>query len=535
MNWKGLMSGLPAVMLAAALLPGCSSETAQQGKIEASTPTVSTPVVSKAAESGSVTIAVKFPKYGSQAGKAIIDNRTEEIQLYVEGIGVPYMNNYILTPDPTTGIATLTFELPVGKYSFSASAYSYTLGAELERTETAGEIRIGANTVVLTFASGDWQFVDANNVPTALTLTNSSGGTTLLDGFAIKPTSIFQAGPGPAKAMAPIDRTLPRGYQDYALGFFTDETTPQLVGPALWADAQHQFAGATYTSGFTGGWLNLDNPANSEALFSTSGSPLATGERVAFILGNGDGPGGNATMVDGNGNDMTPAFNTIADTGFIDGKTMAGHLLEMTMGTETRNVTASNVDCAPYWQAQGAGAARAAAISQSLASRVGKAAVGDTTFLAASMTVGYEECDARSTIDLDGDGDYYSGDYLTYDFNGNGLYDPADGDTYYDYNGDGNFDSVTYLNPIDGDGDGDFADDGLYVDFNHNGRYDPADGDQFTDYNADGNFDYTYWPGTVTQVTETYSDVKAIEFRARAQQANSVYVFGPPQAAVIIQ
>ena len=492
---------LPVAMLAAFLLAGCSGDNSSQG-----TTTGNNPV----AQQATVTFKVQFPESALQ--KALVDDRTVDIQVqWVDYSNYSYIEPINLTPDGN-GMATTTVTVPVGVLEFMAWATDSN-GMELEMISTVGDIVEGNNTVYLTFLGGDWQFVDANDNPMPLSVGTGASSRTLA-GFSLG--SIYSHG---MYAKAKVDYTKPMGYGDYRLQWFD---AAGAVGPEIPAWVDNQFiGGVTNNTAFGSDMLNLTTPANSDN-FSVWSYPAA-GDRVLFVVDSGPDGG---TIKDGAGNDLTGAIDAVADAQILDGTHIAGHLLEMTFDSVsgTQTPTQTNIDCAPYWT--NVGAARSAAIKAAFVSGSegpAKAAPGDSSTVTATLIAAYDECNQQPyAIDGDGDQDFWSGDYLTFDFNSNNRYDPADGDTYQDNNYDGNFDYMIY-NRVDGDGDGDMAYDYLTIDVNRNWRYDPADGDTYQDTDNDGKFDFVYTPGDLYAITENYSNVVAREFRARGSQIISQF------------
>ncbi|AMV70901.1 hypothetical protein JCM30471_27080 [Desulfuromonas carbonis] len=498
---RRLLKWLPVAMLAAFLLAGCSGDNSSQG-----TPAGKDAVAQKA----TVTFKVQFPESAVQ--KAMIDDRTVSVQVqWGDYYNYSFIDSITLTPD-SSGMATATVTVPVGMLQFTAWANDAN-GMELEMISTAGDIVEGNNTVYLTFLGGDWQFVDANDAPMPLSVGTGASSRTLT-GFSLG--SAYSHG---MYAKAKVDYTKPMGYGDYRLQWFD---TAGAVGSqmAAWADNQ-LIGGVTNNTAFGSDMLNLTTPANSDNF--SFWSFATAGDRVLFVVNSGPDSG---TIKDGAGNDLTGAIDAVADAQILDGTHISGHLLEMTFDSVTgiQTPTRTNIDCAPYWTY--AGAARSAAIKAAFASSSqgpAKAAPGDSSTVTATLVAAYEECNQQPyQIDGDGDQDFWYGDYLTFDFNSNNRYDPADGDTYQDTNNDGNFDFMIY-NQVDGDGDGDMLWDYMIVDVNHNGRYDAADGDTYQDTDSDGKFDFVYTPGDLYAITETFSNVVAREFRARGSQIISQF------------
>jgi len=502
-------TSLAVLLMSALFLAGCGTDSGSLTGATDQNPDQA------AVQTASVTFQVQFPQ--SALKKAMIDGRTTQIQIqWQDYTSYNFLGEVLLTPD-ANGLASATVNVPIGLLSFTAWAYEevpdpynpgMTMFQELEMTSTAGDIVAGNNTVYLSFLTGDWQLVDANDNPTTLAVGTGASARTL-SGFSLE--SSFGHG---MYSKATVDPTKPMGFSDFSLQWYGPTGA---LGDSAFAYADFQFtAGATNNNSLGSDFFNLSTPFMDE---NYDDSFFPSGERVLFLLESGPD---NGTIVAGNGTDLTPTLNQYADTQLIDGTHIGGHLLEMTADSSTKNLTSANVDCAPYWTNYGT-AARAQAVKSAYAQSLNgpaKAAPGDATTLAASMVVSYEECVQQpSSTDGDGDGDM-SQDFLTIDVNANGLYDPADGDEYIDYNNDGNFDWVVY-NQVDGDGDGDMAWDYLTLDLNHNNRFDA--GDSFQDIDGDGVFDYVYTPGDLYAITENYSEVVAREFRAKGSQILSQF------------
>jgi hypothetical protein len=475
--------------------------------------------VAKAA-TGTVNLSVQFPQAALQ--KALIDERTAEIQVMVTDKFYNTLADIRLTPDPLTGIATQTISVPVGNVEFRAWAYEevanpYTPGMtmlqELEMVSTAGDIIEGANTVILTFLSGDWQFVDASDTPITMTV----GGTGLdvpLAGFSL---TSGHMGPYATKAGI-IDPTKPTGWADYSLQWYQPASVA--IGPELWGGQTSQFISTSgNASAFGTDWLNLTDPARSDSrdsyVYGINYVPSLSGDRVVFLLESGPDKGTD-TLVDELGNDATPVIDGAANSQVIDSSTLAGNLLEMTFVSSTTALQQAQIDCQPYWNSSYAAPARSTAVRAGLDQSLSKAAIGDALPLLSGLTVSYNEC--VQGLDVDGDGDYRQ-EYLIVDVNSDGLYDPLT-DIFNDMDGDLVFDRVTYIQ-VDGDGDGDLAWDSLTYDANMNGRYDA--GDTYTDYDADGYFDYNYTPGDLFLITENFADLVTREYRAKGSQLVSKF------------
>lgn len=506
---------LPAVLLAAVLLAGCSGENSAQ-----STTADNNAVAQKA----SVTFTVQFPQSAVQ--KALIDERTVSVQVqWSDYDNYSTIGSTTLTPDLTTGQATATVTVPTGRLSFTAWAYEnvpdpsnpgMTMEQEMEMISTAGEIVEGNNTVVLTFLGGDWQFVDASDNPLPMAVGSGASARTLT-GF-----SLGSAHSQGMYAKAAVDYTKPMGWADYAMQWYGSTGA---IGPQMEAWVDNQFVGGTTNSNVFGSdWLDLTNPDYSDSLYESNEFAYPqSGDRMVFVLDMGPD---NGTFTDGVGNDLAPALDAVADSQALDGNHITGHLLELTFdsvsGTDTP--TQTNIDCGPYWS-YGAAAARSAAVKASFTQDdqgPTKAAPGDSSVVSTTLVAAFNECiQGPYATDGDGDGDMWYGDYLINDVNLNGLYDA--GDTYQDTNNDGNFDWIVY-NQVDGDGDGDMITEQLTVDLNHNWRFDA--GDAFTDSDSDGVFDYVYTPGDLYAVTENFSNLVTTEFRAKGSQILST--FTPP-------
>jgi hypothetical protein len=478
MNIKKPLLRWSVAVLAVLTLTACGSTTSSPttpsptigDSAITSLPATGESVVQKA-QTGQVTFAVQFPQAALK--KALMDNRTVAIKVEWSGYENPSVPGSVtLTPDGS-GLATATVAVPTGNMRFTALAQDNNF-VTLDMASSSGEITTGNNTVYLTFLSGDWQFVDAND-----NLLPQSFGATTLAGFSL------QAGQNYAG-----DPSNPRSGTDYQLQWQSGTipaTTFTPIGPLMEGGQEAQFnAPAATGSSFRSDWLNITDPARSDSLNSHNNNGPSTnnlpGDRVVWIMNwkDGDGP---ATITDANNVDLIPGFRTAGDSQVLDGSHLGGHLLAMTFENLTSTQLATNVDCnAVNAQQATPAAARAAAIKASLTQTAGKAAVGDeTTLTAGTATVQYTDCYEDHTanqIDGDNDGNFYQ-EQLTFDANGNRFYDA--GDSFYD---------------IDGD----------------------------------GRWDYSYYPGTSYDVTEQYSNVTAREFRAKGSQAGSVYT--PPAPPV---
>ncbi len=456
-----------ALLLAAVVTWGCGSSDTSTTPAATATPS--------AQKTGTVTFSIKFPT--ASATKAFIDSNTSKV--IINGYG--YMGGWQmstpleLTPTNPTG----TVEVPEGQLCFYAEAQD-SVGIAFDHASTCGEVVAGINNkATMTFLGADWEFVNANDVATPLTLASATHGNVSLAGFRL---SQYQYA-GPTKTA--IDYTKPSGWSEYGLQYFSGTTANATkFAPLRFGGSESQFLpGATASSNynaFWGGEINLDNPANSPVNEGIeSGWPA--GERVAFILDEVTYDP-SETITSSTGQSAIPTLQPYADSQVVDGSTITGHVLEMTYGpTPTSVVQIENTDCNDFWSQNSAMPARAAAIESALASRVSKAAPGDATTLdAGTITSIYDDC-------------------IT------------------DYN----------AAQIDGDGDGDLAYDWLNYDANFNGRYDVADGDTYVDNNSDGNFDFTYYPGTVSTITETFSNIVVREFRAKAKQKGTSFILPP--------
>ena len=426
MNIKNPLLRWSVAVLAVLMLTACGSPTSSPTTSSPTLfPTTSAPTTGdtvQKAQTGQVTFNVQFPQAALK--KALMDDRTASIIVEWQTYSPFASGSTLLTPDPVTGIASATLDVPVGTAYFSALARDSS-GAELDIASTAGEITSGSNTVYLTFLSGDWQFVDDNDNP----LPQSFGATTLA-GFSLKSGQAYGSA-----AKATIDPSKPRGWSDYELQWQND--TPTAIGPPMWADHMAQFNAPAATGSSLGSdWLNITDPARSDI------NVYVQGDRLVWILDwkDGDGP---ATITDAANNDLIPGFRTAGDSQVLDGNHLGGHLLAATFESYTPIVTGTNVDCNLFWLAQSAtpAAARAAAIKANLTKAAGKAAVGDETILTAdTATKNYAECNidwSATEIDLDGDSDK-SSEPLTYDANSNWRYDV--GDNYEDWDNDGHWD-----------------------------------------------------------------------------------------------
>ncbi len=526
--------------LAFTILPGCNSSTTAP-----SAPVVEGPVAT-AAKTGEVTFSVYFP--GAVASKALMDSRTMSIQVgWVSLPSEEWIDDVWLTPDPTTGLATATVEIPVGSVEFEAWAYGgplvdaggsfYADGPELEVVQTAGEIVEGSNTVVLTFLAGDWQFVDASDTPINLTFSDSQGGTVSLNGFSLLGSPYVNVG---SPMSAGFDQSRPVAWSDYAAQWFTSDKT--YYGPMVGAEQVSQFvadgSGDLYAGNYNQGleidFLNLDSPASSEIWdeHAMDWTPPTPGDQMLFIVGP-DAEANDDVIVDSTtGADLSATFSGLSGAQAIDATHIAGNLAQMTFLAYQETILQSDYDCDAFWNAQEAVASKASALQTAIASvaaTAGKAAVGDTSVVYSNpFTVTYTDCNEYPGMtDVDGDGDYSQDffDPIIDDANSNGVYDL--GESFTDYDSDGVYDSVAYTELIDGDGDGDGQHEWLTIDVNSNGRYDAADGDEFEDYDLDGVFDYNYWPGDLVTVTEEFSNLALTEFRALGQQYNSIYPLPP--------
>lgn len=508
----------PLALLAALVLTACGGSSSQPAGSQTS---------SGSTQKATATVSVQFPQ--PELAKALIDDRTSRIQLQWYSIQ-GYYYNWLGSTDLTPANPTATVEVPIGPVAFDAVAFRTdpTSGFEIEmaRASTAGQIAGGNTNITLRFLLGDWQFVDADgSTPLPLVL-NSSTGPITMQGFSLNGFQQYSPPQGMASKSA-IDYTKPVGWADYSMRWYRDDGAgnPVPFGNPDWAGHDSQFVSDGTTtvtaSAVESDGVILDTPI-------TTGEPI--GKRIAFIVGGT--PSSDETLTGSTGQDLIPTIAPIADSRDLDGTHMAGHLLELTFDSRTDVVTQSNVDCTLYWNQMGSAAtpaaARARAVSQIVAASTGakKAAPGAVTTIDSSATLNYTDC-LSGIQDGDGDGDYFS-DFLSVDVNGNGVYEPQLGDQYIDYNNDGNYDWLIYPAQVDGGGVGtatspepDYLNEYLSYDANYNGRLDP--GDTFVDSDNDGAFDFTYYAGELVNVTETFSNILAREFRAKASYTGTLF------------
>lgn len=499
----------PLALLAALVLTACGGSSSRPDDSQTS---------AVATKTGTATVSVQFPQ---TLAKALIDDRTSNITLNWYSLD-GYYQNFLGTTDLTPATPTATVEVPVGPVMFEAIAFRTNpiSGSQIEmaRASTAGQI-VGGNTdITLRFLLGDWEFVGADDLPLPLTMNNSTG-TISMRGFSLNGFQQYYPPQGMASKSA-IDYTKPVGWADYSMRWYKDDGAgnPVPMGNPDWGYHDSQFV-SDGTTTVTASLIESDGVILDTPI--PTGEPI--GKRVAFIVGGPPNP--DELLTGSTGQNLIPSITPIADSRDLDGTHMAGHLIELTFDNRTDVVTQSNVDCTLYWNqmspAATPAAARSQAVKQLIAASAGvrKAAPGAVTTIDSAATLTYTDC--RSGIqDGDGDGDFYS-DYLSYDANSNGVYEPQNGDQYIDYNNDNNYDWLIYPTVVDGDGDGDMIDDYLTYDANFNFRLDP--GDTFTDTDGDGFFDFTYYAGELVDVTEQYSNIVAREFRAKANYVGTVF------------
>lgn len=387
---------------------GDSSSSGTQQLSDNPAPVDSAPV--QVAEKGTVKFQVKFPATG-EVSKSLIDENTASIEVSWETYGASYETGSItLYPDPTTGIATGEATLTPGMARFKATAFdgSTPNPVALETVNTYGRIVSGPNSVILTFLTGDWTFVDATTgAASPLTLV----GGEVLQGFKMKAINDYYYGDTPY-SMLWID------------GTGTPFPTPTIIDHDMYFDGAAGINGSiidggdyNLTQGFGEDYWNMDTDVLSQS---------AAGDRFIVVLGE---DAGEATFTTGNGTDPTGYL----DSTVADGKTITGSIFEATF--ESMSVVPVTTPTGVCTSESGYYSGGAAAALVKAVSGVGKAAVPLGT-----LTVTFSECE---DVDGDGDGDM-AYDYLTYDANNNGQYDPADGDTFNDYNSDGNYDYVLY-------------------------------------------------------------------------------------------
>lgn len=368
-----------ALLLAAVVTWGCGSSD-----------TTTAPAASPSAQkSGTVTFSVKFPT--AAATKAFIGSNTNKVII----TGYSDMGGWSMYPplELTPANPTATVEAPEGELCFDAIAED-SAGMTSDHARTCGEVVAGiANRATLTFLGADWEFVNASNVATPLTLASATHGNVSLAGFRLGAEQYAGA------TKAAIDNTKPNSRAEYGLQFFSGTTTDALkFGPLGQAESESQFlAGATastnYTS-FSSSDLNLDVPAND------TNNNWYPGERIAFILDSvGSDP--SETITGSNGQSAIPTVQPYADSHIVDGSTLTGHFLELTMGATmpTRVLKTADVDCSLYWDQNQGMPARAAAISKAFAAKSGsatKAAPGTANLLDSGITVVYDKCESEN-------------------------------------------------------------------------------------------------------------------------------------------
>lgn len=378
------------------LLAGCSS----------SPETTSLPPenIAKTA-TGRVTLSVQFPQAALQ--KALMDERTTAIQIVINDSSYNMLADILLTPD-ASGMATQTLEVPTGTAYFTAWAYaelpdlydpSITTEQEIEMISTAGDIIEGDNTVILTFLSGDWQFVDANDNP----ITMSVGGTgyaVSLAGFSLSSGYMgMNDYPYYAKA-GTIDPSKPSGSGDYSIQWYQG-TTNDAFGPQIWADQRSQFiSGGANATNFGSEFLNLTEPTRS-SLYDNNEK---AGDRVVFVFNYDSGD--DSTTLNSQGQDVSSLLDDEATSRVIDSSTLAGNLLEMTFDGSSRTLQQSQIDCQPYWNSSPA-SARAAAVKASIEQSPAKAAIGDGVLLLDSFTLSFDECESGQDVNNYSIGDLY--------------------------------------------------------------------------------------------------------------------------------
>lgn len=370
MKWGGFIKGFAGLLLATALLPGCSDVSSRGTDSAADS---AAPVVNSATKTGTVKLSVAFPRTGG-AQRAIIDERTASIYVMVEG---PTYEWFVLTPDPVTGLATQFVELPVGEYFIMASANDVD-DLPLETISAFGTIVEGENRVTLSFMTGDWYFVDDNNAAVPLVVTNAAGQAITLPGFTLDAHDSYNNDPGE---------------QLYGQQYVTTDQVGifSALGPVVRSSTRNLFDGGSGGTNFGGEHLNIDAPERSKRLVNDGlfdEDPLP-GERMLFPLENAlqFRPAENMAIYNTDTlEDLLPTVQTLADTRLIDGRTMVGHLLEMTFIEATVDPTPvlTGVDCNMWEMGGGAGPTGAA---------IRKAAIGDLVPLTGAVTVERDSCD----------------------------------------------------------------------------------------------------------------------------------------------
>ncbi|MCD6288540.1 MAG: hypothetical protein J7M12_05440 [Candidatus Hydrogenedentes bacterium] len=92
----------------------------------------------------------------------------------------------------------------------------------------------------------------------------------------------------------------------------------------------------------------------------------------------------------------------------------------------------------------------------------------------------------ESFTDVNGNGLYDRGDYLSLDINGNGQFDPGVSETFEDANGNGVFDEGETFNDMNGNGVYDAAEE--FIDYDSDNVFDQPE--PFDDANGNGRYDY---------------------------------------------
>lgn len=320
------------------------------------------PLEKPAAEKATVTFKVQFPTSG-ELGKSRLDDNTAEIYVQSDGL-CGYTSAYLTPAQPTA-----TFELSPGQCSFYT--YSYDNGSynTLDQARTAGVLKSGNNTVVLTFLRGEWSFVDAVGQAAPIALI---GGETLSK-FWLAPWSNYAAG------KAAIDPSKPMEWTEYSMKWLTGAGTvlEDILGynalepyrADTWFDMASQFQGGpgleNNANVVDGGWFNLTQMVGDDYYYEDQ-----PGDRFVAIAG----------MTPWGGPDQfTPDVTPYLDSTIVDGTTMTGHIIELTFQSSSEvpaNPTTGICEGEPLYLA----AARSAAL-KTANTGVGKAAnyIGDLT------------------------------------------------------------------------------------------------------------------------------------------------------------
>ena len=367
-------------------LYGCGSE----GVSISSNTTGDTPTPTK---TGELVVSAKFPQNGKKGeiGTALIDENTATIEVRVyDSLGS--WRWVELTPtNPTGRIANIAVG-PVYIY-----IYTYDSSQNmLDYLFVDGEIVEGQNTLVATLIRGSWQFVDANNQPTSITLNKTlSTDTTTLTSFSVIPYTYPY-----------IDWDEPFAESEYNLLWKGSGFSSELCGGSTetcWDE------GLSYFNQFIGPSTN-NNAIDSQYLPL---SPTLEGySRSAFIAG---------TAPEGMSDISDPDILNYLNSKVTGPDTMEGHIVELLTKSRTGTRTCydysgNEITCPETGSASKSNKGLSKAIAKAISQRAGKAAIDqDGCFrnLTFSGTEEWEEC-----ADLDNDGNWCE----CFDFDNDGWY-----------------------------------------------------------------------------------------------------------------